>query len=154
GDACAGGRCTGAARDCSAGDGPCMRGVCDEAADACAPQPREDGTPCDDALLCTTGDACAAGMCTGQPLDCTALDGSCVVGACDEGAGGCVASPRADGSVCEDGAYCTAGDVCRDGACAPGGLRDCSGVAGPGEVGVCDEANDACIARPASGPCD
>jgi hypothetical protein len=51
-----------------------------------------DGTPCDDASTCTTGDACKLGVCVGLPVP--------------------------DGNSCDDGNPCTAGDSCKAGGCA------------------------------------
>lgn len=116
---------------------------------------RED-EGCNDGLDCTMADHCVAGVCTGAATDCSFLDEFCVVGACQEGEGGCVAEPRPDETTCDDGAYCTVSDVCTGGACG-GTARDCT-AAGTGacNVGVCDEATAACVASAiAEGePCD
>ncbi|HJL20492.1 MAG TPA: hypothetical protein RMH99_32795 [Sandaracinaceae bacterium LLY-WYZ-13_1] len=67
GDACASGACDGAAVDCSALTDACNVGVCDATGD-CVAMPVADGTTCDDANDCTTGDACSAGTCAGTPI--------------------------------------------------------------------------------------
>jgi|GEM_PF-3003553 len=54
-----------------------------------------------------------------------------------------------DGTVCEDGLFCTVGDQCTAGVCS-GSLRDCSAFDGQCNAGVCDEVADACEAQPAN----
>ena len=141
---------------CTTGDvcgaGVCQPGspvVCDDANvctdDACVPATGACGftpntDPCDDGNLCTTGDVCAAGVCTaGSPLVCDDAN-ACTDDSCNPGSG-CVFAPNTD--PCDDGNACTTGDVCGAGACQPGGPL------------VCDDANactdDSCI--PATG-CD
>lgn len=64
--------CDGAAeRDCSGLDSQCIVGVCNPDLDACAPQPRPDGTSCSDGLTCTSGEVCEGGICGFQGSGCT-----------------------------------------------------------------------------------
>ncbi len=153
GDACAAGSCAGVAMDCSALDSACAVGVCGDG--TCVTMPRPDGTICDDADACTAGDACASGVCTGVATDCSALDGACVAGACDPSTGGCVATPRADGTSCDDANTCTVLDACASGACT-GSPVSCSALDGPCVTGVCSAGTGGCVAmtRPAGTPCD
>ncbi len=103
---------------------------------------------CDDALACTTADACAGGKCAGLPNPCDDND-ACTVDACKEPQG-CVhlaigASSCDDNDVCtsdscdskygclhgftaepcNDGSACTTGDQCKNGVCS-GGPKDCN----------------------------
>jgi hypothetical protein len=104
-----------------------------------------DGTACNDANACTTGDTCAGGSCVGGappacddgdactgietcdpaggcvagvPVVCTASDQCHLAGTCDPGTGTCFNPAKPDASTCDDGDACTAGDVCGGGSCA------------------------------------
>jgi hypothetical protein len=101
-DRCADGRCVGEVVDCSRLGGVCSRGRCDPDSGACVVEAINEGIGCDDGNPCTTDDACAAGLCGGAGLDCSALNGPCTVGQCDD-LGACIAVPRLDGTVCETG---------------------------------------------------
>lgn len=70
-----------------------------------------------DGNICTLGDACVSGVCTGTPLDC----GPC--GVCAGTSPTC--TPRPDGSACDDGDGCTVGDSCHAGTCTAGAPMFC-----------------------------
>jgi cysteine-rich repeat protein len=70
---------------------PCF--TCAGAPSACTPT---EGTACNDANWCTTGDTCSAGGCTG--------------------------TIAADGTGCNDGNACTTNDSCAAGRCAGSGI--------------------------------
>lgn len=101
---------------------PCF--ACAGDPSTCSPTP---GTPCDDGVFCTTGDACdAQGRCTGSgavgvPCDdglfCTTSD------ACD--AQGMCTGAAAVGMLCDDGSVCTTGDACDASAACTGAPLDC-----------------------------
>ncbi len=119
GDQCtAGGRC--AAGVCAGGipvtcdDGePCTADWCDPA-EGCRTFNVADGTACDDRSVCTLGDACRTGVCTGTTLDCD--DGNpCTTDSCDPVAG-CGYAP-APGEPCDDGDDSTSDDACTAGRC-------------------------------------
>jgi len=118
-DQCTGGVCVaGPARDCSASGDQCNDGVCSETTDQCVAQPKANGTTCEDGLYCTAADQCVGGACNaGAARDCLASGDQCNDGVCDEGADQCVAQPRADGTACTDGLYCTQTDECQGGIC-------------------------------------
>ncbi|MEO0322126.1 MAG: hypothetical protein AAF447_04170 [Myxococcota bacterium] len=80
--------------------------------------------------------------------DCSRLDGACVVGRCDADADACVAEPRADGTVCDDGQACTVRDFCERGVCTGRGGPDCTAFDTACTVGVCEDATGACRAEP------
>jgi hypothetical protein len=144
---CQEGACvSGSARYCPTST-PCHIGACDEAADACVDAPGNDGSQCDDGNACTYTGICSGGACTpGAPIDCTALDGQCTVGVCQEGVG-CVAAPANAGIACNDGFFCTVNETCQNGVCGGGSPNPC---APPGGcfVSSCDEATDTCSAVP------
>ncbi|MCW5891701.1 MAG: hypothetical protein KIT14_14290 [bacterium] len=164
GDVCSGGTCAGTPITCD--DGNVCNGVetcdpssgctdppdlvCDDGntctSDSCHPingcqnVPVTNGTGCTDNSLCTTGDSCQNGVCTGTPIVCD--DGNVCNGteSCDPGSGclfgvpldcddnnfctndscnpgsGCVNAPNSN--PCNDGSLCTTGDVCSGGTCA------------------------------------
>lgn len=120
----------------------CQDGACVGAVTCfCADQ--ADGTPCDDRRACTRDDVCLAGACQGAPIDCGALDGVCVEGACAPETGECVARPRPRGTPCDDGSACTEGDACVAGNCE-GVPLDCSALDAGCAVGRCAEDDGAC----------
>ncbi len=145
---CSAGVCETTPRDCSAVGDACNVGVCDETADACVAQPVSDGTTCDDAAFCTTGNACTAGVCAGSARDCSAAADQCNTGICDETADACVAMPVSNGTACDDALYCNVGEACQAGVCLGGAARDCSAVGGSCRTGACNEATDSCDGPP------
>ncbi len=153
---CNAGVCETTPRDCSAESDQCNVAVCDEAADACVPQPVADGTSCDDGQFCTETDVCAAGVCGGAPRDCSGEGDQCNTGTCDEATDACVTTPVTDGVACDDGLYCNTGETCQAGACTGGAPRACGAQGGSCRDGVCDEAADACTGDPVADgtPCD
>ena len=131
----------------------CLEGVC---APAACTEGDASGCP-DDGLPCTAP-ACDAGVCRHR-----VIEGACLIdGACyqaNEAAPGesCrICGPfgpqdawlvRADGTLCDDGLFCTAPDRCQAGVCTTG-PRDCAGVvtAPQCQTARCDETADACVA--------
>ena len=84
----------------------------------------------------------AEGRCRASALDCSAEADQCNDGTCDEGNDVCVPQPKADGTGCSDGRYCTVSDRCVSGSCA-GFSRDCTDT-DPCTVDACDEGADPC----------
>lgn len=75
-----------------------------------------DGEACDDSDICTFNTTCQEGICTGDQVDCD--DGnSCTVASCDP-IQGCMNTPLADGTSCDDQSACTTEDTCQSGQCA------------------------------------
>ena len=137
-------------RDCSAQTGQCTNGVCNETADACEAQPKPVNTTCDDGLFCTVGDKCnAAGLCNvTTPRDCSAQNGQCTTGQCNEATDACFAQAKPVNTACDDGLFCTVNDMCNaGGSCVLGIPRDCSSLNTQCADGVCDEAGDACTTQ-------
>ncbi len=138
-DKCASGLCKGKPMDCSAKNGPCTEGVCQQG--ACLTAPKVGA--CDDGNACTDNDACSNGACQGSAKDCSKFDGPCTVGACSGG----ICSAASKPSSCDDGNPCTTGDSCAGGGCK-GTQLDCSGLNGPCGKGMC--SNGQCVAQPAN----
>ncbi len=61
-------------------------GTCDSGTGVCSNPIKSNGTGCDDGNTCTLDDACAGGMCLGDPMTCgdNVVQGSCAE-ECDEG---------------------------------------------------------------------
>lgn len=109
---------------------------------------------CDDSLSCTTdacdevGDRCTATLASGcliasMCVPAGAVDPGNQCRACQPAISTTAYTPRAAGTSCDDGAFCTVGDAC-DGAGACGGAaRSCDdGLACTTDV--CDESADTC----------
>ena len=124
--------------DCSGLDDSCNVGQCNPSTGACETAPRADGTSCDDANACTTGDVCGSGTCVGgAPPNCD--DGNtCTDDSCNP-ATGCVATNNT--APCDDGNACTTTDVCGGGLCVGGAPPNCD------DSNVCTD--DSC--NPATG---
>jgi hypothetical protein len=135
GDTCTAGICTGSPRQCADAD-VCTVDGCDEDSDSCTHGPAPDGALCDDGRYCTVSDTCTAGVCGGQPRDCS--DGNpCTVDGCLEAFNECTNPPVTNNVLCDDGISCTASDVCTDGVCI--GSDDCPA----GES--CDLSSTQCV---------
>ncbi|MCW5890241.1 MAG: hypothetical protein KIT14_06780 [bacterium] len=176
GDTCRSGICTGTPRDCASATDQCNTGVCDEARDVCAPEPRPDDTGCSDGNACTAGDRCVAGVCTATgPTDCADGD-ACTVDTC--GANGCehvelsgCRSCNTDlecnddnfctddscdagrcrysnrSDPCDDGNRCTESDRCSAGVCV-GTAKACPGATGCFQAATCAPQTGECVALP------
>jgi hypothetical protein len=152
-ETCSGGACVpGTPVVCQPQDA-CHVATCDAATGACGNALAADGTACDDARACTTGDRCVAGLCT--PLDASACE--CTVAAdcppappcrqvaCDSPSESCVYTDAADGSACDDANACTGGESCQAGVCgSPTDSVTCEPTDACHVVGVCDTATGAC----------
>ncbi len=154
-DSTDGGPCVGIPVDCSHLDDDCNVGTCNATTGECETVHANEGGGCDDSDVCTTGDECASGVCTGTPVDCSSLDDTCVVGACNPSTGSCEASPNNERGGCDDLNTCTTNDECAGGVCA-GNPIDCSHLNDGCTVGVCNQSNGQCESAPAGegGACD
>jgi hypothetical protein len=103
--------------ECAALDGPCAVGLC--MMGVCQAQPLPDDTQCSNGDACQLNEVCTMGVCGGgMPVDCSALDGPCTIGACNPADGSCSADPANEGGACDDGTACTYDDICVVGVCA------------------------------------
>ncbi|MBT6175671.1 MAG: hypothetical protein HOI23_00390 [Deltaproteobacteria bacterium] len=148
-ESCVEGACAPAlAPDCSGLNDQCLVGTCDEEADVCVAQPLPDGGSCDDGDLCSIGSMCVHGECgMGSPVDCSGLTDSCNTGMCNALSGLCEPQPASDGTVCDDGSFCSVADACVAGVCTAGEDRDCSALNDSCNEGVCLESTQSCESR-------
>jgi hypothetical protein len=102
----------------------CLMATCDPESGECgfAPDPANDGAPCDDDDACTVGETCSGGQCLGgTPANCN--DGNeCTDDWCDPATGCAHGNANKE---CQDGDVCTVGDLCVDSQCQPGAPLDC-----------------------------
>ncbi|NMB75296.1 MAG: hypothetical protein GYA21_09215 [Myxococcales bacterium] len=148
-ETCQQGQCQGGTpRDCSAAGGACVDGSCDESQQRCVGDPLPDGALCNDEDRCTENDACGGGVCSGTPIDCSALADDCHTAFCDGATGECRVDPLTDGTPCQTGLFCVQGKTCQSGVCQGGTLRDCSSLADYCNAGVCDEGLRDCRKQP------
>ena len=156
-DACRDGRCQGTPRDCSGAGNACNDGACDEANGECTPQPKADGTACDDGNACTRMDVCKGGSCTGtNAVICTAADQCHGAGTCNPATGVCSNPPMFDGSACDDHNACTRADSCQGGVCTSGEAIVCGAMDQCHGPRICDPGTAACSnpLLPDGTPCD
>ncbi len=105
-------------------------------------------TACDDNTVCTTGDACSEGNCTGKKVSCD--DGNpCTVDVCDAKLG-CQYS--AGTGPCDDGNPCSTGDFCAANLCHGATATVCDDK-DPCTLDGCDKATG-CTAVPDPKVCD
>ena len=89
-------------------------------------------------------------------MDCSAINAPpCNVAVCNEGdypgtVGQCVVVADENGTMCDDGVFCTTGDACMDGACVGGPPNDCGLDVGPCEEVTCDEGSQTCSSMAAN----
>jgi hypothetical protein len=111
-----------------------------------------DGVACtDDGVFCNGEEKCLSGVCAHGGDPCSGPDGdSDCVESCNEEARDC-SSPDPEGSICNDGLWCTVNDRCTSGVCTGQG-RDCDDGDFCTEDG-CDEDKDTCthLAAPRPG---
>jgi len=110
---------------------PCQRVDCVDGSCRAVADSAQEGRTCDDASLCTLGDVCRLGICTGaMNVTCADPDSCHTAGACDRTTGTCNYPNRLDGTVCDaDMDGCSVGDTCRAGVCTPGPDAICTGPA-------------------------
>ena len=142
---CPGDSFVSAATECRVATGPCdVAELCPGNGPACPPDSKVlNGTPCSDSSLCTTGDICQAGACTGTPVTCPASDQCHAAGTCDPASGTCSNPVVANGTTCNDGAACTTGDRCQAGVCV-GTAVTCPASDQCHLAGTCDPASGIC----------
>lgn len=105
---------------CNMSPGQCfvVVGVCAADAGTCSYAPMAGN--CNDNQLCTTGDTCSSGTCTGTPVQCGAPPTCRAAGTCQNSNGMCTFPALAVGTgTCSDNNNCTINDSCDgDGGCA------------------------------------
>ena len=116
---------------------------------ACSQVSAHEAAPCDDGNLCTLGDTCLAGTCTGgAAANCN--DGNpCTDDSCDD-ATGCIHDNNQ--APCSDGDVCTVSDLCSGGQCLAGEPLACDD-GNPCTDDSCDETVG-CIHANNQAPCN
>ena len=158
-DHCDAGSCTGTCActqdsDCVNADNgvaaQCKRWACQAFTCVQVADSQQDGSACDDAMFCSEGETCQAGLCGGGTAkNCaTAGDGKCVVGQCNETVDKCVGASLPDGNSCNDANPCTSEDSCSGGVCL-GEPIDCSDLADACHTAGC--VGGECKATPKAG---
>lgn len=149
-DTCQAGACVGSEpKGCEASDACHVAGTCDPKSGECSEEvAADDGTPCDDALACTTNDVCAAGACTGEAVKCDD-ELACSVDSCDEASGSCVADMSQCSCVtdadCDDHNLCNGTETCGEGKlCQRGTPMVCANSIDPCLVNTCIPETGAC----------
>ena len=143
-DVCAKGTCNpGGVLSCDDGTA-CTIDSCSKVS-GCVHQPIAGA--CDDGNLCTNGDACDGGTCTGNMINCD--DGNpCTDDSCAP-PGTC--AHAANASSCSDGSNCTANDTCIAKACTSGPPVNCDDT-NACTTDACDAASG-CAHLPINGLC-
>jgi hypothetical protein len=98
--------------------------TCNPATGSCSSVAKPEGSPCDDANACTTGEVCRTGVCQGgTPQSCE--DGNaCTIDSCAT-AGGCFHTNAAAGTACPpDSNPCTSDSCDGAGSCIHPALAD------------------------------
>ncbi|HYD49385.1 MAG TPA: DUF1565 domain-containing protein, partial [Terriglobales bacterium] len=129
GDSCEAGVCAGSPGNpgviCRASEFTCDAAeICDGVGAACPPDElAANGTACDDQDICSVGDVCSDGVCSGSAgnagVTCRAPLYACdAAEVCDGVTDSCPADAELpDGSSCNDGELCSVDDVCNNGFC-------------------------------------
>jgi hypothetical protein len=153
-DTCKAGVCAGVALVCAAQDSCHDVGVCDPATGMCSNPAKADGATCDDGNLCTTGDTCKAGTCSGGVAVVCNAPNMCTTASCDPKNGMCVVANKPDGSLCSDNNMCTTIDRCVNGACTGSQPLNCPPPASPCMNAACNPATGCgSTPKPIGTPC-
>ena len=150
GNVCAKGICTTcvAGGSCPLPGNPCRSGLltCAGGSPLCVDNgAKPDGTACDDANACSSGDKCVAGVCSpGTVKTCPASDQCHDVGTCNAGTGLCSNPAKTNGSVCNDGNACTQTDTCQAGSCVGANPVTCTALDQCHVVGTCNTSSGVC----------
>ena len=136
---------------CSSDGNVCTDDVCTGASPFCLHV--NNTASCDDGLFCNGDDTCSGGGCVmhgGDPCPGPDGDGNCAE-SCNEASNACTRAD-ANGSSCDDGAFCNGADTCSAGSCATHAGSPCPGPDGDGDCAEsCDETTRACNAADPSG---
>ena len=145
----------------------CLDNECNTLSGACELIAAPAGKNCNDGNVCTTGDSCLGGVCTGDVDPCDD-ENPCTDDSCNA-AKGCVNKAGSEGEGCNDENACTADDVCTAGQCGGGDVNcddgnpctddSCDSGSGCSHIpngASCDDGNectinDACVGATCSG---
>ena len=144
-DTCQNGVCVGSNPvTCTALDQCHSTGTCNPATGVCSNPTRPNGTACSDGDACTQADTCQAGVCSGNPVTCTAQDQCHAAGTCNPATGICSNPNKTDGTACNDGNACTQADTCQTGVCTGGSTVTCTALDQCHAAGTCNPATGTC----------
>lgn len=91
---------------------------CNPGTGLCEYAPMPDFSSCNDNNMCTTVDQCINASCVGSGyITCTPIDQCHSAGVCDVMTGLCPNIPHLDGTLCDDGLFCTPASSCLFGIC-------------------------------------
>ncbi len=109
----------------------------------CFSTPSGEGSVCGTGDICTGLGTCISGACVfSDPMDCDDYR-PCTTDSCTPSEG-CIHTPLAIGTPCDDGFFCWTGDVCREeGLCSGVPEHPCDD-GNPCTVDTCDEGTDTC----------
>lgn len=140
--------------------GPCQKASCVDDACQLVADATLNGSDCDDGDDCTADDACDAGVCVGEEVDCSGLDGPCSTGACVDGS--CKLNLEDEGTECQPANACILNATCGasgncegtwDGAkCKCGSSAECDDGRAC-TLDTCDTTTGACSSTPVAGTC-
>jgi hypothetical protein len=152
-----------ACKSCSDGN-DCTDDLCGATTGACTNPNRPFKTACDSnsgrcvgascCKGCIRNTSCPAGTtpgdCGKDGNDCAtcAASNQCQNPSCSGGA--CGTTNKGDGTICDDGQFCSNPDTCTSGNCG-GPARDCSAVADPCNNAGCNETTNQCVKVPKTG---
>ncbi len=131
-------------------DNACTTDTCDDKTGLCMYKPGPSG-PCNDGDVCTSGEACKEGKCTGGAAkDCpNDANKPCQLNDCNPTSGACELISK-DSGKCDDGDACTDGDTCTKGAC--GGKSKTCDDDNPCTDDSCD-SKTGCSSKNNTAPC-
>ena len=108
-------------------DETCKSGACIASKNLCGCSSDSECTKWDDGNLCNGVFACIANFCSKKPqseVKCDPSKDACKDNICDPKTGSCAATPKKEGTSCNDGNECTIQEVCKSGLCK-GNALDC-----------------------------
>ncbi len=183
-DTCQNGLCTGGNPVvCTASDQCHDTGTCNPSTGQCTYPNKTNGSSCNDGNPCTQNDMCQDGTCVGTAVICPAPTVCQVSVACNPSTGQCVATNKADdtvcgaetacsqnlcrsgqcvtvhksaGTACDDGNACTQTDTCDgNGTCVGGNRKFCPAPDQCHTEGTCDPTTGTCSnpAQANNAPC-
>jgi hypothetical protein len=150
GDKCTAGKCGGTAQVCNDNIACTVdscsetKGGCTKDSSACACQTSAD---CNDGNPCNGIETCNLQTLQCQPgaaVDCSSLNDACNVGTCSVGTGKCQATPKANGTTCDDGNACTQASSCQAGVCQGQNPVTCVASDQCHSAGTCDAQTGKC----------
>ncbi|SJM92816.1 DUF1566 domain-containing protein [Crenothrix polyspora] len=149
GDVCSGSLCQAGAHKSCNDNNTCTTDQCNPATGSCAYV--NNTVSCSDGNDCTVSDVCTNGVCKPtSTLNCED-NNPCTAESCDPVAG-CVHTPVATGTSCDDSNVCTQNDVCSSGVCT-GSTVTCSDDGNVCTTASCDPTLG-CIQNNNTAACD